>query len=74
MRESSLRERLSYCMKITEALCRLTEANWGWQSYPAIRERDSHSHENPTQRRLSEDGHSPLERTHVYGNIIIHCL
>ena len=26
MRESSLRERLSYCMMITEALCRLTEA------------------------------------------------
>ena len=44
-------------------LRRLTEDDG--KSYPGSRERDSHSHENPTQRRLSEDGHSPLERTYL---------
>ena len=52
MRVDSLREYLNYCM-ITEAVCRLTEATEDdGKSYPGSRERDSHSHENPTQRTL----------------------
>ena len=55
MRESSLREHPQPDEDDHRGLERLTGDG---KSYPAIRERDSHSHENPTREHFRRDTQS----------------